>query len=147
MSSWRNLVFFSVFRSMLLNGLYRRSSLLKMIALQNLPGLESGWVIIAQSCPTLFDPIDCSLPGSPIHVILQARILEWVAISFSRGSSQPRDWTLVSCIAGRFFTSWAPREALGDQGESEPNPSTSVHPWVDHTQKNEAESEVRSFIC
>ena len=57
--------------------------------------------------------MDCSLPGSSVHGILQARILEWVAISFSRGSSQPRDRTRVSCIAGRFFfTSWATREFL-----------------------------------
>ena len=58
---------------------------------------------VAQSCPTLCDPVDCSLPGSSIHGILQARILEWVAISFSRGSSQPRDRTQVSHIAGRRF--------------------------------------------
>ena len=47
-----------------------------------------------------------SLPGFSIHRILQARILEWIAISFSRGTSQPRDWTLGSCLAGRFFTVW-----------------------------------------
>ena len=57
------------------------------------------------------DPMDCSLPGSSVHRILQARILEWVAISFSRGSSQPRNWTWVSCIAGRFSSNWAMREA------------------------------------
>ena len=56
--------------------------------------------------------MDCSPPGSSIHGIFQARILEWVAIAFSRGSSQPRDWTQVSCITGRFFTYWATREAL-----------------------------------
>ena len=50
------------------------------------------------------DPLDCSLPGSSVHGILQARILEWVAISFSRGSSQPRDQTPVFYIAGRLFT-------------------------------------------
>ena len=55
--------------------------------------------------------MDCSLPGSSIHEIFQARILEWVAISFSRGSSQPRNWTWVSCIVGRQFTIWATREA------------------------------------
>ena len=55
--------------------------------------------------------MDCNLPGSSIHGILQARILEWVAISFSRGSSWPRDWTQVSCIAGRCFNLWATREA------------------------------------
>ena len=53
--------------------------------------------------------MDCSPPGSSVHGILQARILEWVAISFSRGSSQPRDQTRVSCTAGRFFTDWATR--------------------------------------
>ena len=56
---------------------------------------------VAQSCPTLCNPMDCSLPGSSVHGILQARILEWVAISFSRGSSRPRDRTQVSCIVGR----------------------------------------------
>ena len=66
---------------------------------------------VTQSCPTLCDPVDCSPPGSSIHGILQARILECVAISFSRGSSQPRDRTQVSCIAGRCFNLWATREA------------------------------------
>ena len=56
-------------------------------------------------------PLDCSLPGSSVHGILQARILEWIAIPFSRGSSQPRDQTCVSHIEGRFFTIWATREA------------------------------------
>ena len=69
-------------------------------------------VLVAKSCPTLCDPMDCSPPGSSVHEIFQARILEWVAISFSRGSSQPRDWTQISCNAGRFFTNWAIREAL-----------------------------------
>ena len=59
---------------------------------------------VAQSCPTLCDPMDCSLPGSSVYVILQARILEWVAISFSSRSSQPRDETQVSCIVYRCFT-------------------------------------------
>ena len=56
--------------------------------------------------------MDCSPPGSSVHRILQARILEWVAISFSRGPSRPRNWTQVSCMVGRFFTDWASREAL-----------------------------------
>ena len=63
----------------------------------------------AQSGPTLCNPMDCSLPGSSVHGISQARILEWVAISFSRGSSQTRDRTWVPCIAGKFFTIWAIR--------------------------------------
>ena len=66
---------------------------------------------VPQSCSTLCDPMDCSLPASSIHGIFQARVLEWVAISFFRRSSQPRDWTQVSCIAGRFFTVWVTREA------------------------------------
>ena len=71
----------------------------------------SKWVLVAQSCPTLCNPMDCSPPGSSVHGILQTRILEWVAISFSRGSSQPRDRTQMFCVAGRFFTIWATREA------------------------------------
>ena len=66
---------------------------------------------VAQSYPTLCDPMDCSPPGSSVHGILQARVLKWVAIPFSRESSQPRDWIQVSCLAGRFFTIWATREA------------------------------------
>jgi len=54
--------------------------------------------------------MNCSLPGSFVHGILQKRILEWVAVLFSRGSSPPRDQTQVSCFAGRFFAVWAIRE-------------------------------------
>ena len=61
-------------------------------------------VLVAQLCPTLCNPMDCSLPDSSVHGILQAIIPEWVAISYSRGSSPPRDQTWVSYIAGRFFT-------------------------------------------
>ena len=59
-------------------------------------------VKVAKLCPTLCNPMDYT-----VHGILQARVLEWVAFPFSGGSSQPRDWTQVSCIASRFFTSWA----------------------------------------
>ena len=59
---------------------------------------------VTQSCLTLCDTMDCSPPGSSVHGIFQARVLEWVAISFSRGSSQPRDQIRVSRIAGRRFT-------------------------------------------
>ena len=64
-------------------------------------------VLVAQLCLTLCDPMNCGLPGFPVHGIIQARIREWTAIPFSRGSSRPRDRTLVSCVAGRFFTVWA----------------------------------------
>ena len=68
--------------------------------------------LVAQSCLTLCDPLDYSLPGSSVHGgILQARIWEWVAIPSSWRSYQPRDWTQVSCNAGGFFTIWATREA------------------------------------
>ena len=69
--------------------------------------------VCAQLCSTLWDPMDYSSPpGSSVYGIIQARILEWDAISFSRGSSWPRNWTQVSCIEGRFFTVWATRKAL-----------------------------------
>ena len=66
---------------------------------------------VAQLCLTLCDPMDCSLPGCSLHGILQARVLEWGSISFSRRSSQPRDRTWVSRIGGRCFNLWATREA------------------------------------
>ena len=75
-------------------------------------------VIVAQSCPTLCDPMDYSQPGSSVHGILQARILEWAAIPFSRGSSQPRHQTQVSHTVGRFFTFWATREVPWERTNS-----------------------------
>ena len=82
--------------------------------------IPEGWHIlehegereVAQSCPTLSDPTDCSPPGSSVHGIFQAIVLEWIAISFSRGSSQPRDRNWVSRIVDRRFTVWAAREVL-----------------------------------
>ena len=77
---------------------------------------EEVKVLVTQSCPTPWDPINCNPPGYSIHGILQTRILDWVAISFSRGSSRSRDRTGASCIAGRCFTIWVTREA--NQGNS-----------------------------
>ena len=68
-------------------------------------------VLAAQSCPTLCNSTDCSPPGSSVHGISQARILEWVAISFSR-ESQPRNWTHVSYIGMQIFYHWATWETL-----------------------------------
>ena len=68
--------------------------------------------LVAQSCLTLCDPSDYSPPGFPVHGILQARILKWVAIPFSRGSSWLRNWTHVSCIDRRILYHWAPWGAL-----------------------------------
>ena len=64
-------------------------------------------VKVTQSCPTLCDPMDYT-----VHGILQVRILEWEAVPFSRGPSQPKDQTQVSCNAGGFFTSWATNDCL-----------------------------------
>ena len=69
-------------------------------------------VLVAQSCLTLCDPMDCNLPGFSAHGILQSRILKWVAIPFSSESSWLRDQTHVSCIAVGLFTFWATRETL-----------------------------------
>ena len=71
------------------------------------------WSEVAQLCPILCDPMGCRLPGSSVHGIFQAIVLEWIAISFSSRSSQPRDWTWVSRIVDRHFTVWATRE-VGD---------------------------------
>ena len=115
-------------------------------------------VLVAQLCPTLDDPMHCILPSSLVHEILQARILEWVATPFSRESSQPRDQTWVSRIAGRFFYHlshkeshrWTPEMLLNIQqppghpaqhprklphpnanraGVSRFNPGTTQKPW------------------
>ena len=76
--------------------------------------LNEACVLIAQSCPSLCDHMNFSSPGSSIHGILHARILDLVVILVSREYSQPRNRTWVSWIAGRFFTIWAPREALNE---------------------------------
>ena len=74
--------------------------------------------MLGHSVMSLCNPLDCSLPGSSVHGIIQTRILEWVAISSSRGSSPPRDWTRVSCVScclsGKFFTRWAIWETQAD---------------------------------
>ena len=83
-------------------------------------------VLVTQSCPTLCDPMDCRPPGSSVHGNLQARILKWVAISYSRRSSWPRDWTWVlhiaafSLTAGRCFTVWVTSENLPVKPSSPP---------------------------
>ena len=72
---------------------------------------KSTMKVKVKSCPALWGPKDCNLPSSSAHGIFQTRVLEWVAISFSRGSSRPRDWTQVSSIASRRFIIRATREA------------------------------------
>ena len=89
-------------------------------------------VLVSQSCLTLCEPMDCSPSGSSVHGIVQARILDRVAISFSRGSSWFRDQTQISCIAGRFFTVWATRlQILQSFSQfSHSVISDSVTPWT-----------------
>ena len=85
-------------------------------------------VKVAQCCPSLCNPMDYT-----VHGILQARILEWIAFPFSRESSQPRDWIQVSCIAGRFFTSWAePQGKTKNTGVG----SLSFLQWIFPTQES-----------
>ena len=83
-------------------------------------------VLVTQSCVTLCNPMDCSLPGSSVHGILQVRIVEWVTIPFSRGSSWPRDQTQVSYTAGRFFIIWATREGFCRKSRLESDGKSSV---------------------
>ena len=86
-----------------------------MITLDKVRGAQSQWLRDPGKVPqlylTLCKPMDFNLPGSSVHGILQARILEWIAVRSSRASSQHRDGTQVSRNAGGFFTSWATREA------------------------------------
>ena len=88
------------------------SDLLRLKCLWDIPVTLYVCVLVAQLCLTLRNPMDYSPPASSVHGILQARILEWVVIPFSRGPSQPQSRTQVSHIAGRFFIVWATREAL-----------------------------------
>ena len=73
--------------------------------------INASCYLVAQLCLILYDPMDCSSPGSSVHWVSQARILEWVAISFSMGSSRPRDWTHISCTGRWLLYHWATRAA------------------------------------
>ena len=69
------------------------------VKVSNTPQIDTLCVLVAQSCPTLCHPMDCSPPGSSIYGIFQVRILEWIAIFYSRGSSRPGDWNHISCVS------------------------------------------------
>ena len=73
------------------SSIFTRSLWILNVSIAQIPRFGVREVLVGQSCPTFCDPIDCSPPGSSVHVTSQARILEWVAIPFSRGSSPPRD--------------------------------------------------------
>ena len=90
-------------------------------------GLPQLLLFVTQSCPAVCDSLNCNPPGSSVHGILQARILEWVAIPFSRGSFWPRDWTHITCIA-TFLTIW---ELLGQTAIREgAQPNSLADNWI-----------------
>ena len=89
-----------------------RSRMHEKMQNQTASGCQPNVCICAQLCLTLCDSMDCSLPGSTVHGIFQARILEWVAVSFSRGPSWPRDQTHIVCISKWILYHWVTREAL-----------------------------------
>ena len=97
-------------------------------------------VLVNQLCLTLCNYMNCSSLGFSVHEVLQARILEWVAIPFSRGSSWLRDQTMVSCIVGRFFTIWATREAHNTF-------SHSIFNWLDCVGGWGSEQWYKSTVC
>ena len=82
-------------------------------------GIGRNSYLVAKLCPTLCNNMDCSLPGSSVHGILQDRIPEWIDISPATGSSRPRDQTCISCTAGRFFTSEPPGKPMGGGGTNQ----------------------------
>ena len=101
-------------------------------------------LLVAQSCLTLRDPMDHSLPGFSVHGILKARILEWVAIPFSRGSSLPRDRTQVSCTACRFLPSEPSEKPQALYWAGSKDPQQSIYRWKDlHLQVERA----TNWIC
>ena len=104
---------------------------------------------LLQSSLTLFDPMDCSPPGSSVHGILQARILEWVAMPSSRGSSQPRNQNFVSCdscIAGGFFTTEPPGKPVSSVQLSCSVMSDSLQPWTAPCQASLSVTSSRSLL-
>ena len=110
-----------------INSFYHHNNSKKQVLLVSIYIL---WNERTQSCLTLCDPMDCSPPGSSLYGILQARILEWIAISSCRGSSQPRDWTQVSHIAGRLFPNWTTRQATYILYYYTINPYKNCAEWV-----------------
>ena len=102
----------------------------------------SDWEVL---CSTLCDPMDCNPPGSAVQRISQARILEWVAFSFSRFNLQSRDWTWVFCIAGRFFTIWVTREAQNKLRELQ-NHGLLKHIRELRNQRNSSEADSKKWV-
>ena len=103
-------------------------------------------VLVPQSCLTLCNPMDCSLSSSSVHVILQARMLDWVAVPFSRWSSCSSDWTLVSWIAGRYFTIWVMAWMTHNWNQDCQRNSNSLRYADDTTLMAESEEELQSLL-
>ena len=104
-------------------------------------------VSVAQSCLTLCNLMDCSLPGSSVHGILQARIVEWVAMPSSRGSSQHRGWTWISRTAGRFFTIWTTREAWRRSKNVKLRKGTGVKRGINEGKQDAEGRQARKRMC
>ena len=124
-----------------------------LVKIKHLQFFSVPKVLVAQLCPTLCNPMDCGLPGISVHGILQARILEWVTIPFSRGSSWPRDWTQVSHIAGRFFTIWATSAYIHtkvlfhwSQGKWNKNDRINQEATIWHYRRLKKLNDVKTFI-
>ena len=99
----------------------------------------------APLCLTFCYCTDCSLLGSSVHGILQARILEWIPVLLSRGSSQPRDWTQVSCIVGKFFTIWATRKPVTQLNDTHLW-NLYANLWSKHFEKDQAKEKMKTPV-
>ena len=117
-----------------------KTTILRHLAQAQSPFLITVKVLVIQSCLTLCDPMDYHLPGSSVHGLLQARILEWVAIPFSRRPFWQRDLTQVLPISGRFFTIWALFLAQSLDMYSEA-------PSREHRTKGQQQTKVSSQVC
>ena len=115
---------------------------------ENHGNLTAASCLVAQSCPTLCDPMDCSPPDSTVHGILEARILEWVAISCSRGSSDPGTEPRSPALAGGFFTTMPPGKPT-----AAPSPSSSLWgphpdlPWVSYGRSSQGTNSQKLRSC
>ena len=105
------------------------------------------YVLVTQLWQTLCNPMDCCPPGFSVHEIFLANIPESVAISFSRGSSWPRDWTWVSCTAGRFFTNWTTREIHHSLLVEMQNDTNTLKVWQFHKTRYTNPEIVLLAIC
>ena len=109
---WKEICIYTLSTSFSLVGYYEMLSIVPCVIQKVLVSYFSyiGSCSVTKSCPTPCNPMDCSLPGFSVHGVFQSRTQQWIAISFSRGSSWLRDWTCISCISRRILYHWAIRE-------------------------------------